>query len=90
MVFVSWGRVRIWTIRCVLCLENWVIVVMVIIVWIGIRREVCQWMLFMRRRLVRLLVVCIVMLLGVYGVILSVIVVWIKRVSLLILFIMPI
>lgn len=90
-VLIARCAMGIWSITRIVSLENGPVVIMLlVVVWIRIRREVCQRVLFMRRRLVWGLVVLVVMLLGVYCVVLLVVMVWVKGVVLLVFLIMPI
>jgi len=72
---------RIWAIPRVICLKYRLVII--IIVWVIVRRVVCQRMLFMWRWLVGLLVVLIMMLLGIYGIVLLVVVGGVEGVMLL-------
>lgn len=81
---------RIWAISRVVRLENWTVVIMVIIIWVGIRGVVCQRMLFVWSWLVWGLIVGVVVLLGVHTVVLSVVVIWVEGVALLIFLVMTI
>lgn len=72
---------KIWSITRVICLKYRLVII--IVVWVIVRRVVCQRMLFMWRWLVGLLVVLIMMLLGIYGIVLLVVVGGVEGVMLL-------
>lgn len=81
---------RIWSVTSVMRLKDRMVVIVIIIIWVGVRRVICQRVLLMWRWLVWWLVVGIVMLLWVQRVILSVVVVWVEGVALFVFLIVAI